>query len=287
MSDLPRLRELLTQLAADGGGAGTRLNGAHRADLNTGFLRYLPGITGACVVLMTDVNVRAPLWVTDEVALRIDQLHFTLGEGPSTDAYGNGGPVLAADLATPEYAARWPVFTPEAIAAGVHAIFSFPLQVGAIRLGLLELYRDTAGGLSTAEIGDILQVCHVTTLALLDRQIDHKPGLEPGKLIEWAGELLPHRADVHQATGMLTVQLGIGPQEAFVRLRARAYAESRTVEEVARDIVERRLRLGGVGYHTSSPGPEPRQPAPPKDELGPDGEPEPNEDPPAPGEPVK
>jgi len=285
MSDVPRLRQLLMQLTADGGG--TRLNGTKRADLNTGFLRYLPGITGACVVLMTAANVRAPLWVTDEVALRIDQLYFTLGEGPSTDAYGNGGPVLAADLATPEYAVRWPVFTPEAIAAGVHAIFSFPLQVGAIRLGLLELYRDKAGGLSTAEIGDILQVCHATTLVLLDRQIDHKPGLDPGKLLELAGELLPHRADVHQATGMLTVQLGIGLEEAFVRLRARAYAEGRTMEEVARDIVERRLRLSEDRHLASSPGQAPPPREPPEEELGPDQEPEPNEDPPAPGEPAK
>jgi hypothetical protein len=48
---------------------------------------------------------------------------------------------------------------------------------------------------------------------------------------------------VHQATGMVKVQLNVGIAEALVRLRAYAYAEERPIEDVARDVVGRRLRF--------------------------------------------
>jgi ANTAR domain-containing protein len=53
----------------------------------------------------------------------------------------------------------------------------------------------------------------------------------------------PHRAEVDQATGMLTVQLGVTAAEAYARLRAYAYAQDRRLADVAGDIVARRLRL--------------------------------------------
>ncbi len=52
-----------------------------------------------------------------------------------------------------------------------------------------------------------------------------------------------HRAEVHQASGMVAVQLGVPVVDAAARLRAHAYAADRSVVDVARDIVERRLRL--------------------------------------------
>ncbi len=46
---------------------------------------------------------------------------------------------------------------------------------------------------------------------------------------------------MHQATGMILVQLGIPAQDAFVRLRAHTFATRRPLAEVARDVVVRRL----------------------------------------------
>jgi AmiR/NasT family two-component response regulator len=56
-------------------------------------------------------------------------------------------------------------------------------------------------------------------------------------------DLAVHRVEIDQATGMLTVQLGVTAAEAFARLRAYAYAEDRRLADVAGDIVARRLRL--------------------------------------------
>lgn len=47
-----------------------------------------------------------------------------------------------------------------------------------------------------------------------------------------------------QATGMLTIQLGLSAGQAFARLRAYAYCQDRRLADVAGDIVARRLRLG-------------------------------------------
>jgi AmiR/NasT family two-component response regulator len=42
---------------------------------------------------------------------------------------------------------------------------------------------------------------------------------------------------------MLKVQLGVTIEEAFLMLRAHAFAAGRPVAEVARDVVERSLRF--------------------------------------------
>lgn len=49
------------------------------------------------------------------------------------------------------------------------------------------------------------------------------------------------RREVHQATGMIIVQLGTDPTSAFMRLRAHAFASERSVESVAHDVVSRIL----------------------------------------------
>jgi hypothetical protein len=56
-------------------------------------------------------------------------------------------------------------------------------------------------------------------------------------------DLARHRAEIDQATGMVSAQLDVAIAEAFVRLRAYAYAQDRRLSDVARDIVARRLRL--------------------------------------------
>jgi hypothetical protein len=57
----------------------------------------------------------------------------------------------------------------------------------------------------------------------------------------WWDGLHSDRAEVHQATGMILAQLDIPAQDAFVRLRAYAFADRRPLGEVARDVVARRL----------------------------------------------
>jgi hypothetical protein len=182
--------------------------------------------------------------VTDEVSELLAELQVTLGEGPGTEAAASGGPVLASDLGGVEAVRRWPVFAPAARQAGAAAIFVFPLQAGAIRAGVMGLYRDRSGPLSDFQLGDALIFADTATVLLLESQdqaageaaAGSGPGGQPA-------DLAGHRAEIDQATGMLTEQLGVGIAEAFIRLRAYAYAHDRRLSDLARDIVARRVRL--------------------------------------------
>jgi len=136
------------------------------------------------------------------------------------------------------------MFAVAAMQAGAGAIFAFPLRIGAIRAGVLGLYRVRPGPLTAFQLGDALVFADTATLLLLEAQDqaagDRDPAAGPGG--QPAGLAL-HRAEIDQATGMLTEQLGTGIAEALLRLRAYAYAHDRRLADVADDIVARRLRL--------------------------------------------
>jgi hypothetical protein len=179
--------------------------------------------------------------VTDAVSERLAELQLTLGEGPCLDAADDGGLVLASDLSETEASSRWPLFAPAARQAGAAAIFAFPLRIGAIRAGVIGLYRDRAGPLSDEQLGDALIIADAAALLLISAdQAGEAAGAGPGGQ---PADLAGHRAEIDQATGMLTEQLGVGIAEAFIRLRAYAYAHDRPLADLARDIVARRLRL--------------------------------------------
>ena len=214
-------------------------------------------VTGAWLLAASGAEPGHLMRVTDEVSELLAELQLTLGEGPGSDAAASGGPVLASDLGEPEAGYRWPVFAPAARLAGAAAIFAFPLQVGAIRTGVMGLYRARTGPLSTFQLGDALLFADTATLLLLDAQDQTASGVAESAGSTWSGPggqtaaLTRHRAEIDQATGMLTEQLGVGIAEAFIRLRAYAYAHDRRLSDLARDIVARRLRL--------HPDPDPRK----------------------------
>src|SRR5260370_8829667 len=97
------------------------------------------GVDGAGVMLMSGDIPRGSLCTTNAVSHLIEELQYTLGEGPCVDAYRQDQVVAEPDLAEPA-TRRWLAFTPPALAAGVHAIFGYPLRGGSVRLGAPNLY---------------------------------------------------------------------------------------------------------------------------------------------------
>jgi hypothetical protein len=181
--------------------------------------------------------------VTDLVGEQLNELQLTLGQGPCHDVLASAAPVLAADLADEEYCGRWPVFTPAARLLGAEAVFAFPLTVGVIRAGVLGLYRGAPGPLSGGQLGDLLILADAATVMLLGDGAGYAENGDEAELDGQAPDLAVHRAEIDQATGMLTVQLGVPAAAAYARLRAYAYAQDRRLADVAGDIVARRLRL--------------------------------------------
>ena len=150
------------------------------------------GVTGAWLTAAGGGEGGHLMRVTDGVSERLAELELTLGEGPSLDAAASGGPVLASDLGARDAVGRWPGFTPAACQAGVAAIFVFPLRIGAIRAGVLGLYRVRPGSLGASELGDALIFADTATLLLLDAQDQasagrrHRPALAVS-LSAWPG----------------------------------------------------------------------------------------------------
>jgi ANTAR domain-containing protein len=203
-------------------------------------------LSGAWVVAARGGDPDFVMCVTGPVSEQLAELQLMLGEGPCHDVLASAGPVLAGDLGDAESARRWPAFTPAACQLGAGAVFAFPLIVGAIRAGVLGLYRGAPGSLPSRQFGDLLILADAATVMLLGSEHgDAGDGAGAGAGLDGqAPDLALHRAEIDQATGMLTVQLGVPVGEAFVRLRAYAYSEDRRLADVAGDIVARRLRLG-------------------------------------------
>ena len=195
---------------------------------------------GAAVSVTSGPGSLEPLFTTNAPSEELEELQYTFGQGPSYDAITSDGPVLVPDLAAPLAAARWPMFAPAAVIRGIRAIFAFPVAVGAARVGVLGVHRGTPGSLSTGELADALTCADaVLELALDDRaDVAVYDTAYPGYI-----ELADRRMEVHQAAGMVSVQLDVHVTDALARLRAYAYVHDRRLMDVAADVVARKLRF--------------------------------------------
>ena len=195
------------------------------------------GVDGASVTAVSGLALREPLSASGELSARLEELLFTTGEGPGAEDWAFGSPMLIPDLES--VAERWPGFVPAAVAAGARALFALPLQAGAIRVGVLSLHRARPGPLMPQELADALVFADIALQLLLDSSsgISELSGYRP------LDGLSDSRAEVYQAVGMISVQLGVSLEEAFVRLRAHSFATDTPLDDIADDVVSRLLRF--------------------------------------------
>jgi hypothetical protein len=165
-----------------------------------------------------------------------DTLQSDLGEGPTHDAHRFGWPILVDDL---ESDRTWPAFGPAAVASGLQCMFAFPMRRGSVRIGALTLCRRTAGGLSEEHHADALVFARLALDIVLALQSEYAPDELDERFIDGTA----NTAGIHQATGIVAVQLGVSVATALSVLRAHAYTKDRSLREVADDVVARRLRI--------------------------------------------
>jgi hypothetical protein len=243
------------------------------------------GVDGAGITVMGSLEdglngERDRLAATEGLARRLDELQLTAGEGPCLDAYLRGRPVLVGDLRAES--GRWLGFGPEALRLGAAALFSLPLQVGAVRLGTFDLYRATPGELSRDQLADAFCLASLATEVLLELAEQPDPGSRGNEVereadieaVRSAGWLPGVHADVHMAAGMLSARADVAVATALLRLRAHAFAHGEPLHEVARRVIAHDLVLDGLeepaesgprGDHDASnghptPGPENEEP---------------------------
>ncbi|MFS8198731.1 GAF and ANTAR domain-containing protein [Streptomyces sp. CWNU-52B] len=202
-------------------------------------------VTGASISITGSRTARALWCASDDTAARLAEAQYTLGDGPCQSALDRAAPVLAPDLTEGRDARRWPVFAHQAVDLGVRAVFSLPLGAGALAIGTLDLYRNTAGPLSPRELRIALLARDAVTFAVLNLEAadDGFVSADEAGVASWVDAAEADHIEVHQAVGMVMVQLGIDPEQALDRLRAHAFSQGRTVTEVAQEILARTLRF--------------------------------------------
>ena len=225
-----RLRRILAELPAGNGGPSS----ARLCEVSA----EIVGVSGAGIMLMSGDVPQGSVCTTNEVSALIEDLQYALGEGPCVDAFHHDQVVAEPDLADPA-TPRWFGFAPPAVEAGVRAVFGFPLRVGAVRLGALNLYRDWPGPLSDDQHADALVMADVAARWVLEVQAHAPAGV--------LADELEVGADFHfvvqNAAGMVSVQLGVSVTEALIRLRAYAFGHDRLLGDIARDVVAHTLRI--------------------------------------------
>lgn len=194
-------------------------------------------VDGASVSVMLGTRHRQSLYASDSIVQHLEDVQFSLGEGPCFEALETGRPVLVPDLAEQANLA-WPVFAAEVRGEDVGAIFAFPLRRGAARFGAMDMYRRTPGWMSKTEVATALQIADIATSALLAASATGPDG----RITEaWLTELSQDRAAVHQATGIVIAEFAVPAEEALARLRGYAFAAGRSVQDVADELVTGRL----------------------------------------------
>jgi GAF domain-containing protein len=194
-------------------------------------------VDGAAISLLTASSARETLCATDATAELLEDLQFSLGEGACMEAALTGRPVLVPDLHHSTEVGHWPVFAAAVLEqSDVGALFAVPLQWGTINLGVLDLYRTAPGSLSGAQLRDAISAADMAALMFLGMRTDPGDGA-------WLDHSLHGRAEIHQATGMVLVQLGVSATDALARMRAYAFVEQRLLGDVAHDVVSRRLHF--------------------------------------------
>jgi hypothetical protein len=225
--------------------AGLQVQPGSVHDVADSFVHLFP-VTGAAVSTLGAFLGNETLSASSGLAARIDELQFDLGEGPCWDALNTGRPVLEPDLRAVT-GRVWPAFS-AAIHDEVGAIFAFPMVVGHLHVGAIDMYTSQPARLEAAETRRATELAelvgrHVLRLALA----------EIGDADEGHSRPLARRT-IHQATGMVLAQLNISPDDAALVIQGHAFALGRPMMDVADDILAGRVRfsIGADGIeHTS------------------------------------
>ncbi len=191
------------------------------------------GVSSCGVTMLTDDGQSVTAHSSAPQAQVVEDLQHTLGEGPGVDASNSGASVLVADLGDARDPAvrRWPTFATQAVDTGVLAAFAFPLLLGTSRIGAMSLYRSSPGELSSGQLTQGLTTADSVAMTLVGKG----DGLPP------PDEMDPMR--VHRAAGMAMVQLDVPIHQALLRMRAIAFTEGTSVDDLADAILQRRRRL--------------------------------------------
>jgi len=196
-------------------------------------------VTHAAVMLMAHPDDRHMLHASSAAMTEVEELQYTLGEGPSVEAFTSGGPVLVRDISVPD--ARWPVFSSQPHPPEVRALYAFPLHQGGIGIGVLSLAREEPSPLTDDERAEGLLTADAVALTML-KYLHDRDAAYGSEAIEAAAHMWD-QMKVDEAIGMVMAQIRGSTAMALARLRATAFVRGQSLPEVAYQVVNRTLRF--------------------------------------------
>ncbi|MGB7818599.1 MAG: ANTAR domain-containing protein [Ornithinibacter sp.] len=192
------------------------------------------GCDGAAITVAYTRPERVTLCASDDTARIIEEALELMGQGPGADAFSSGA-YLRLDVGGAGVDPRWPLLEDSGLSevapVTVHAV---PLGDPPV-IGVLTLYQHGAG--RDFDVEDAAAVARVLAAALLADGPTHQ---------ETGGGAWSARAEVHQATGMVIAQLGVGEDDALALIRAHAYSHDQSVPRSSHDIVNRRVTFSAT-----------------------------------------
>jgi len=225
------------------------------------------GAEGGAITLAYTSEDRVTLCATDSRAERLEDLQDVLGQGPGPTAYLTGRQTRAALGATGAAGSvtavdeRWPEFDRVAATTlGRMEVHAIPMRPQATVLGVFTCHLEP--GATAAFDESVAQfLADAVAVALLQ---------DPGAFLTSSSGPWSSRARIHQATGMVVAQLRVLPSDALALLRAHAFADDVSLDEVAASVVHRTLVFRPpTGAATDPASPPPSDPPdPPTDPTG-------------------
>jgi transcriptional regulator with GAF, ATPase, and Fis domain len=183
-------------------------------------------------LLLADVHGGLQFMAASDEATRLLELFQVQNrEGPCLDAFTTQAPVMNADLRTAED--RWPVFAPQATAAGFQSVHALPLRLRAQVIGALNLFGIQPGELEPGDVRVVQALADVATIGLLQERAIRRGEV----LTEQLQHALTSRVVVEQAKGALARVHAIDVDRAFEVLRRYARNHNLKLIDVARAVV--------------------------------------------------
>jgi ANTAR domain len=203
------------------------------------FLGALP-IDGAGISTLGAPFGSGTVCASDSVVAHLDEVQMDLGEGPCWQAQATRHPVLTSSIrdASPD---DWPVFAEAIRDCEVGALYAFPLIIGPLSIGAVDLYSGRTGKLTDEQVADASDLAAIAARQVLRRALSAREPFARDVASEADAEY--SRRIVDQATGMVLAQLGVPATDALLILRGHAFAHGRSVREIAAEIVDRKLDL--------------------------------------------
>jgi GAF domain-containing protein len=196
----------------------------------------------SCGITLSRAGQASTVACSDDLGSEVNQLQYTLGEGPCLAALDAGIGMQVEDTAAER---RWPSFCGQAAARGVRSVLALPLIAQDQTVGALNLYAlaPAAFGADETQRAEQFAETAAGALALGLRLVSY------AALTEQLRASLASRAVIDQAVGIIMAQQRCSQDAAFARLRSASQHRNVKLREVAREIV------AGISGESAHPPP--------------------------------